>query len=173
MAKGNVIPDRKRGDEFLVAQSDPVWQTWLADMNTVVTDFVTSEIPEVSGDPFSADGLLAAERSALERFGSISEFEDPANEVIADKYIRYFGDTFVRNFGARWVNILQPTQGLVASVEYPYPTIYLAPRFLTTAALHRRTGTEWAEVFGYQVKNYNHWISEDPAGKMRTPSWAL
>lgn len=173
MSEENVVPDRKRGEEFLAAQRDPAWIAWLGDMDAVVTNFVHTEFADTTVDPFSADGLLVAEARALERFGSIAEFKAEENGELADQYVRYLGEVFVRNFDGRWVNILQPTKGLVASVEYPYPGWYLNPRSFITAALHRRTGKEWAFVFGNEAVDYAKWTKDIVPPAKRTLSWAL
>ena len=150
-----------------------MWLAWLADMDAVVSEFIAVEFPDLKVDPFSADGLHVAEARALERYGSIAEFKAPENAVLADKYIRYLGEVMVRNFGARWVNILHQRHGMVASVEYPYPAMYFEPQFMITASLHRRTGEEWARVFGYQRESYAEWTKDVVPPATRTPSWAL
>ena len=116
MTQGNAIPDRNRAKEFLAAQQDPAWLAWLADMDAVVTQFVSTEFSGADIDPFTSEGLILAEARALDRWANIAEFKDPSNADLADKYIRYLGEVFVRNFGARWVNIMYPTDGrLIAS----------------------------------------------------------
>lgn len=154
-------------------QHDPRWLAWLADMDAGLARFFTETAPGMPDDPWSAEGLRQAEARALELFPSREAVGLPENRDAADGFHRYLGEVFRRAFEGRWYNVpdeddTQRTRGFGPVVEMPFASMYLTVITQLTSAMSRRTGREWARVFGYQAEDYQAW---QEAGRPPLEKW--
>lgn len=129
---------------------DEAFQAWLA-MNDYLMDgeFLAGDVPDMPDDPYTEEGLRAAEAEMLRRFSSIDDALAPDNREMFDKFIRFLGRTFVNAIGFRWTNkpVGRNDGTAYIAVERPDIDTQLSIPRLVTTAVDRRTGDEWAFVF--------------------------
>lgn len=155
-------------------QQDPAWLAWLAAMPDALDTFLTEDVPDMPADPWTADGLCHAERAALALFPTWESVREPQNRALADRIRRFIGEVFIRNFDGEWRNVPQFNRdgypGFGPVVSEPYTEMYLTVGTKLTAALDRRTGTGWAQIFGYSVESHAAWTA---AGKPPLSEWVV
>lgn len=152
-------------------QQDPAWLAWLAAMPDALDEFLTVDVPDMPADPWSAEGLLHAEHASLVHFPSMESVGAPSSRARADRTIRYLGEVFRRNFEGKWCNVPElygAYGGFTPAVEEPYVELYLEVVAMLTATLDRRTGREWAGVFGYAQEDHADWVA---AGRPDLAAW--
>ena len=136
------------------ARPNPGFEHWLAMMDHVVEDdFLTFDLDGMPDDPYTEEGLRIAEAAALHQFPDRASVTDPHNAELADKYIRFVGQAFVRGLGLTWTDE-PPFEGDPPTMSIVVPPIAdgLGPipvsvPSLLLAAIKRRTGEEWAFMF--------------------------
>ncbi|MGX1762636.1 hypothetical protein ACWIG5_38085, partial [Streptomyces lydicus] len=97
-------------------QHDPKWLDWVAPekMNTEIDAFLNETVPDMPGDPWSAQGLDRVEQFLLDRFSDMDAVDRTESWGVADQCSRYIGEVFRRNFEGEWFNV--PDFG---GVRYP------------------------------------------------------
>lgn len=100
--------------------------------------------------PWGVTALHRAEAAALARFPTMADTFTTETWDSSWRFVRFLGQVWIDAFAGYWVNL--PTKahqrGGVA-VAYSSSRTVFEPIGLLTAAMHRRTGTEWERVFGY------------------------
>ncbi|WP_157184463.1 hypothetical protein [Nocardia niigatensis] len=84
------------------------YQAWLAGRSVALDVFFTQDAPSVAAldDPWTLRGLQAAVRVARERITDRAGVLDPANRALIDRFGRFAGEVFVRQFAGSWCNVL-------------------------------------------------------------------
>jgi len=145
--------------KFERAQQDEQFRAWVA-MNEAVVEleFEVEEVPELPAAPWGADALDVAERAALRRFPDRQVFA-PEHQQSAWRYVRFLGQVYVDAFEGRWVAL--PDQAGVSqpAVDLPFRQTYREPIADLTAAMARRTGTEWSTAFRYAEEDHQAWVA--------------
>ncbi|MGV9680053.1 hypothetical protein ACWDSJ_32635 [Nocardia sp. NPDC003482] len=155
-------------------QQDPKWLEWISSelMESQLRTFLTETLPDMPGNPWSAEGLDRAERAALERFTSITNVDLPQNSGIADQFTRFIGEVFVRNFEGEWFNVPDyhgdRYSGFGPVVREDWTEAYLDVANLITAAVHRKIGTYWSGIFARSEQTYKSWVR---AGRPPLDEW--
>jgi len=154
-------------------QSDPKWLAWLARMDEQIARFLSETVPDMPENPWSADGLRRAEQSALEHFPASEFVILPENRDIADQFHRFVGEVFRRNLDGHWMNVpsyddRQKTRGFGPVIYQPYVEIYLTVVQQLTAAMSRRTGSVWAQIYERMNTRHADWVSH---GSLPLTDW--
>ncbi len=147
--------------------TDQRFLAWV-EMNDFILEYeIDDDIPSLPARPWGADALRVAEKYALTQIPTKEQTFDEEHQRLAWRLVRFVGQTFVEAFDGTWVNL--PAGGSSparVAVDLPFRrTFFLEPISLLTAAMKRRTGEEWALVFGYHEKNHQAYRAEnnDPA----------
>ncbi|WP_433577533.1 hypothetical protein [Nocardia brasiliensis] len=143
-------------------QHDPRWLEWLGEMDDQIAGFLAETMSDMPDDPWTVEGLSCAERAALELFADADAAEAAEQRGMVDRFARFVGEVFRRNFEGRWYNNTDADdqgRGFGPALREGYNPAYLEPVRLVFAALDRRTGSEWARVFGYSEKRYAEWVA--------------
>lgn len=111
---------------------------------------IDEDIPGLPRRPWGADTLRVAEEYALTQVSGKEETFDEEHQGLAWRLVRLVGQTFVEAFDGTWVNLLaEGSSPARVAVDLPFRKMfYPEPITLLTAAMKRRTGEEWALVFG-------------------------
>jgi hypothetical protein len=147
---------------FDAAQADEGFLAWVAMNEFILECEIDDDIPGLPPRPWGADALRIAERRALDLVARKEETFDEAHQEMSWRIVRFLGQTFVEAFEGRWVNV--PPMGSASAeiaVELPFRNFYIEPMSLLTAAMKRRTGEEWARVFGYAEEDYKTYLVRD------------
>ncbi|WP_067665808.1 DUF6968 family protein [Nocardia miyunensis] len=145
-------------------QEDPGWLAWVAPaaMDAQLVRLFTETIPNMPGDPWSADGLDRAERYLLERFPDSEAIERRENLDIADQLTRFIGEVFARHFEGAWRNtpgICQRYPHFGPAVEQKWMAMSLDAGNLVTATLDKRWGDNLSTIFDSVMEIYTAWIA--------------
>ncbi|WP_330229018.1 hypothetical protein OHA40_23365 [Nocardia sp. NBC_00508] len=154
-------------------QQDPRWVRWLDRMTDEINHFLTITVPDMPESPWTAEGLRHAEAVALRIFPTMESVDLPENRHLADQFHRYLGEVFRRNFEGEWYNVPehddpQRTRGFGPVVRRPFNELYFTVVSQLTAAMYRRTGTEWSRIFEFSAEDYADWQS---AGRPSLDEW--
>lgn len=138
-----------------VAQHDEKFLSWV-EMNEGVLELEFDEdVPDLPEKPWGQEALRIAEARALEIFPSKAEVFDEEHWDTSWRFVRFIGQTFIDAFDGFWVNLPGEDRARAkVVVQLPFRTMYLEPINLLTAAVSRRTGEEWARVYGYAEEDY-------------------
>lgn len=132
---------------------DEGFAAWLAMNEYLLEDFLDNDVTGMPDDPFSEEGLRIAEAEALRRFDSKDAALAPENRELYDKFVRFLGEAIARGVGGAWTNKPLHDDGKAyLGLSFPWRKETLAIPTLFTTALARRTGEEWAFVYGNLVK---------------------
>lgn len=167
--------------QFEVDQQDPVFLDWLAGMDAALDRFLTEDAPQVGAlhEPWSAEGLrLAASRERL-IFADPNSALLPENADMMDRFARFIGEVFVRNFDGSWYNV--PGNGPDDVQFWPvvggYATLgYVEPVAQARAAIAEgrvKRAPTWPEgvlvwMFGNMRRDHEAWMS---AGRPSVDEW--
>lgn len=153
-------------------QQRPEFREWLSEMEAGLDEFFSRVVPDMPSDRYTADGLRHAERAALQLFPAsraASPTQTPRNATDVDRFHRYLGEAFARQFEGTWLYIdMSEDRGPEPVVELPFAGSYHAPRGLLITAMRRRTGDRWAGIFDRDRSEYHTWVD---AGRPSTPDW--
>lgn len=168
---------QQQQQRFDVAQRDEQFLSWVA-MNEGVLELEfdddvpdlpakvrREEKPGISGAAaWGETALRIAEARALELFPRKEVVFDDSHWASAWRFVRFLGQTFIDAFDGGWVNIPgeDGAKGKVV-VQLPFRESYLEPINLLTAAMSRRTGEEWARVFGYAEEDHAAYLNSQRA----------
>ncbi|MGX1778580.1 hypothetical protein ACWIGW_41190 [Nocardia brasiliensis] len=151
-ARGS-LTELDRWLELRPSQPDPRWLAWcdgIADRAAQVVDTVLADIE----NPWSTDGLLAAERAALARFPISDALYDLEHRRFADNLATYLGEVFRRRFRGRWTNDPDPFQDIwgigyapVLALGHPGEIPVLEVHRLVLDAVTDRDGDTWAQIW--------------------------
>jgi hypothetical protein len=133
---------------------DEKFAAWLA-MNDylVEEDFLVNDVPDMPTDPYTEEGVRAAEAEALRRFRDADDALAPQNRELYDKFVRFLGEAIIHGVGGEWTDRPMVDDGKAyLGIRFPWREETLTIPTLVTAALNRRTGEEWAFVFRTQLK---------------------
>ena len=128
------------------------FQYWLAHMDDALEEFLVTLPSSVAAQlDYSPDSLPALERWWLGEFESVDEAMAYENRMRVDFVARYVGEVFRKNLNGKWRLQLDDPK----YAYYNLPVILFdrddrpteCPISLTTAALDRRTGKFWTNVF--------------------------
>ncbi|AKU16597.1 hypothetical protein [Luteipulveratus mongoliensis] len=148
-------------------QKDPAFRAWLGQMDDELKVFFEQDVPDMPADPWTAEGLKHAERAAISYFWA-QDLDWPERE---ERFARYLGEVFVRNFEGSWRWIAmrpQKSPGKEPVVRQPATPNYLVVRRHVKAALSERSGEKWARLFGRAQSNYDAWVE---AGRLPPQEW--
>lgn len=148
-------------------QQDPAWLEWLAGMDSALAVFFTDDVPGLPEDPYTEEGLRHAERAALEYFPTKFSPDRPKNQERADRFRRFIGETFVRNFEGRWRNFAAGRVSHPVAEIIAFTNIDPAEQ-LSSALWLDRDGESWAYVFGNARRHYADWVEH---GRMPAAAW--
>lgn len=157
----NYIPVRTTR-RYREAQTDEKFQGWLK-MQSAAMEIVfpIQDVPELRDQMFTPDSLALVESKLLETFSS--EEEAFTGDVsLTMRYVYYVGETFRRHLEGEWCSILKkkPDGATVPGIDGPYSEGFINPADLIGIALVRRTGNEISDVFGFQRRRYDQWVSD-------------
>ena len=155
--------------EFVSAQSDPKLRAWVGSIELGIElgeDPFDEIIPGLPvRDPFSDDGIAAAETALLHTFRDERALEDNGNLMM--RFVKYLGQAYFEKLECRWVwqpNI-RPWGLSSPAIEYPWPNDMLFPLVpVMNATVIRRTGRQWLWVFGNNRKRYEEWVEQGRPG---------
>lgn len=170
------MPDYAQQREREIARREPFqqrpeWKDWLSRQDDGLEDFFTRVVPDMPADPYSAEGLRHAESAALKIFPdskAASPTRSPENLDRIDPFQRYLGEVYIRCFEGHWLNLADTPGEVEPAVETPYGETYHQVRTALTRAMSRRTGEEWAVLFGNQLAIYQRW---QRAGRPALADW--
>ncbi|WP_405134011.1 hypothetical protein [Nocardia sp. NBC_01388] len=150
-------------------QQDPAWLAWLAEMDGALETFFAVDVPGMPTDPFTAAGLAHAEQALMAMFESADPLLEPENAAVADRFQRYVGETFVRSFESRWMNVrisenrdtdvFFGRRGFEPVVIRPFQDSFVDVVSMVLTAAHIRTGEEWTWIYGNSVEDHAEWLS--------------
>ena len=117
-------------------------------------------------DPFSDEGIVAAETAFLHTFADGRALD--ADWHLMMRFVRYLGQAYVEKLECRWVwqpNI-KPWGLSSPAIEFPWPgTDMLLPLVpVMNAAVERRRGDGWIFVFRNNRKRYQEWVEQGRTG---------
>lgn len=153
-------------------QQNPAWLAWLGGMDDALERFLTVDVADMPTDPWSMDGLGHAEQAALIIFPSMDSVLAPENRELADRFQRFIGETYVRRFEGEWMNVPgnsdHMARGFEPAVRQPFSDMYLTVVTQLTAAMHRRSGNQWARVYSRSAATYAEWQA---GGRLPLSEW--
>ena len=126
---------------------------WVSDMqHKLESCFASEQVWELPRD-YSRDSLLAVEKALLARFRNKDEVIAPGGRrEFLDCAVRHIGETYRREFGGRWTFDEPPTSPPFGPRVYLHDADYsVAPLFLITLLVDRRTGVELATAWDREV----------------------
>jgi len=156
--------------EFVEAQRDPGFRAWVESIELGM-DLGEEPFEEIIPglpvrDPFSDEGITAAETAFLHTFGDERALD--ADWHLMMRFVRYLGQAYVEKLECRWVaqpNI-KPWSLSSPAIERPWPgTDMLFPLVpVMNATVVRRTGRQWLWVFGNNRKDHREWVERGRPG---------
>ncbi|WP_297613648.1 hypothetical protein [Nocardia sp.] len=148
-------------------QHDPAWLTWLSEMDGALETYFAVDAPDMPGDPFTAVGLAHAERVFMAMFSAVDPLFEPEHAAVVDRFQRYVGETFVRSFDGRWMNVrisesrdtdvFFDRRGFEPVVLTPFQDSFIDVVSMVLTAVHCRAGGEWAWIYGNSAQDYAEW----------------
>lgn len=146
-------------------QHDSRWLDWVGRMTEQIDRFLNETVPDMPENPWSAEGLGHAEQALLNLFPASGDEFGPENQQIVDRFARFLGEAFRRNFEGEWFNDPacddeQRSRGFGPVIREGYNPEYLDVVPLVSMAIYRRTGTEWSRIFGHSQRRYAQWVKD-------------
>lgn len=141
-----------KGRSLADAQQDEGFIAWMDMMEYQVEMFLTMELDGLPDDPFTREGLAVAEAALLSAFPDTDALRQPESFDLWDGYARFLGETLVRRFGGKWVNVPDVEgDGSTPGVLKPHNPNFIEVFNTVYATVHRRTGREWSKLYDYAV----------------------
>ena len=136
-------------------KSEDAFAEWLAEMQPALAGFEDFAMPVGMPRGFTRESLVALEAFLLDRWPDERAYVAGVDPSFADGAGRYLGEAYLRLAGGGWHVRLQ--DGVIFAWQPVVLTevsegVPLAPYSLITAALHRRTGTEFGRVHDNLVR---------------------
>lgn len=143
-----------------------MFDQWLEDMQPRLYRFVDFRRPDSVPGDFSRKSLEALEAYLLERYPEQELYLNDPDVDFVDGAVRYVGETYLRAFGGGWRHSDDPQ----VAVRYtPYlildtpGAVAIAPYYLMSALLHRRTGQVLVKVYNAQQRRIAEHQAADPS----------
>ncbi|QIS21244.1 hypothetical protein [Nocardia terpenica] len=99
--------------EWALEQQDPRFLAWVGRQADEVAHFLAEDVPAVGAlkDPYSVDGLQLAVSVARNElyYPDYRAVLAPENAAQVERFGRFAGEVFIRNFEGEWVN--SPSEG--------------------------------------------------------------
>lgn len=151
----------RESEEYRDAQSDPRFISWLKMQEAAIElEFIVSDVPELKPHLYTREGIIIAERAALERFSGWREAFAGDNLTVAMRFVYFIGETFRRATEGRWVAVPQvpPKSGAIQAIDVAYKSGFYTPTDMLQMALAQRTGDKIVKVFDYAVEDHQKWV---------------
>ncbi|MEU3472657.1 hypothetical protein [Rhodococcus sp. NPDC006774] len=151
----------RESEEYRDAQSDPRFISWLKMQEAAIElEFIVSDVPELKPHLYTREGIIIAERAALERFSGWREAFAGDNLTLAMRFVYFIGETFRRATEGRWVAVPQtaPKTGAIQAIDAEYKSGFYTPTDMLQMALAQRTGDKIVKVFDYAVEDHQKWV---------------
>ncbi len=88
--------------QSVIPPGPPEWVRWYRQMDEQLAVFTTETIPDLP-QPFWSDSAMdRVETVFVDFLPNEDSVTDPANYGIADQFIRWVGECFVRRYGWQW-----------------------------------------------------------------------
>ena len=157
--------------EFVAAQRDPGFRAWVQSIELGM-DLGEEPFEEIIPglpirDPFSDEGIIAAETAFLHTFADRRALD--ADFPLMMRFVRYLGQAYVEKLECRWVaqpNI-KPWSLSSPAIEFPWPgtnmLLDLIPVMNGTVSPPRR-GDDWIYVFRNNRKDHQKWVEQGRPG---------
>ncbi|MEV0766225.1 hypothetical protein [Nocardia sp. NPDC050435] len=129
------------------------WLEWVAPQRFTeqLNRFFTETVPDMPEDPYTVEGLDAAEAAQL-RLWPAADGSEPDQEVL-DQFIRYIGETYRRTLGGEWINLAQWSshvprlRTLHPIIRADYSELGIVPAQSVAIADEERTGRAYREFY--------------------------
>ncbi|MFF0488067.1 hypothetical protein ACFYTQ_03505 [Nocardia sp. NPDC004068] len=162
-------------EQFERDQRDSKWLEWVApeQMQSQLRKFFAETVPNMPEDPWSPEGLDRAEHAALSIFPTVQAVTAPESRDVADRFHRFIGEVFRRNFEGIWCNVPsyddpERRRGFGPVIARPFAEFYLAVIPALTTAIDRQQGTIWSQSFRYSKEDHEAWIN---GGRLPLAEW--
>ncbi|WP_280383380.1 hypothetical protein [Nocardia wallacei] len=96
-------------------ESQPEWQEWLDGIRSRMSTFLTATVPGMPQPWWSNDALHHIEDVFARFFPDEDSLSNPDKFGIADQFVTYIGECFVRRAGGIWMNLPGEGQPLYES----------------------------------------------------------
>lgn len=155
------VPIRETS-EYRELQKDQMFQSWLRMQDAAMElEFIIYDAPELRGNLYTREGLVIAERKALELFESERSAFTDETVTLGMRFVYFIGETIRRATEGTWV-ALPPNPprrtGPTSAIDVGFSPAFYDPQDMLGIVLVRRTGTVLSRIFDFAVEDYQQWV---------------